>query len=130
MKIRGDFVTNSSSVSFVLTIKEEIIDINIGMHGKDSTFGKFYSWIKEKLKDEGKKVDINGEEMYSLKVKFRDDDWRYEIPETEDIVEFYDFLENKGIDNMDDEELFCYLHYAILNPSFIPNIGATRTKTY
>lgn len=129
MKIRSDFVTNSSSVSFVITAKEEILKLNIAMH-EGYALSKFYSRILDEFNKKGEKINVNGEELQSLKLTFLTNDWHFEIPETDDIISFYDFLENKDFESMSEEELYCYLYYAILNPSLIPDIGATKLKTY
>ena len=49
MKIRGDFVTNSSSVSYILTMKEDVFDVNIAQQ-RDNGLGNFLVLLKIKLK--------------------------------------------------------------------------------
>jgi hypothetical protein len=70
LKIRIDFVTNSSSASFVLTAREEVLDIKINNFTKMGKPGvvQLLTFIKDKLKKEGNQVRIGGED-YCFTVK-------------------------------------------------------------
>ena len=66
MKIRIDFVTNSSSASFVLTARDDVLEIKIDNFTKLGKPGvvQLLKFIKDELKKEGKQVRIGGEEYY------------------------------------------------------------------
>jgi len=54
LKIRCDFVTNSSSASFVITAKEDIVDDNIKHYQEKRKIGRvqLLTFLKEELKNE------------------------------------------------------------------------------
>jgi len=66
LKIRIDFVTNSSSASFVLTARDDVLEIKIDNFTKLGKPGvvQLLKFIKDQLKKEGKQVRIGGEEYY------------------------------------------------------------------
>lgn len=70
VKIRCDFVTNSSSASFVLTAKEEIMDANIKHFQETGKTGlvQLLTFLKEKMGEEGNKTKIADQE-YSFTLK-------------------------------------------------------------
>lgn len=72
MKIRGDFVTNSSSASFILTAKEDIIDLNIAHFEKKGKIGivQLLKFIKEEMNNSGSKTKIGDKEVYFTQKKF------------------------------------------------------------
>jgi hypothetical protein len=72
LKIRGDFVTNSSSTSFILTAKEDIIDANLEHFKKTDKIGlvQLLTFVKDELKKEGNKTQIKGEDYYFTIKKF------------------------------------------------------------
>lgn len=127
MKIRTDFVTNSSSVSFILTMKEEIIDNNIAWF-KNSSLGEFLEFVKNKIKEEGQKTELCGEEIYTLKLNFNTD---------EAILEGFEIdgwkpgaLEDIEISKLTDDQLKALLFWAILNPNYLFDIGLTKVETF
>ena len=132
MKIRGDFVTNSSSVSYILTMKEDVFDVNIAQQ-RDNGLGKFLSFVKNKIKNEGIKTNLNNEEVYSLKLTFNTDD-AYPLEgisvEDYDFDGFFNTLHDLDINTLTDKELTSFLYWTILYPNYISDIGATRVKTY
>lgn len=73
MKIRGDFVTNSSSTSFILTAKEDIFDVNIEHFNKSDKIGvvQLLSFLRDELKNEGNKTKIGNDEVYFTQKKFK-----------------------------------------------------------
>lgn len=72
MKIRGDFVTNSSSTSFILTAKEDIFDVNIEHFKKTGKIGvvQLLSFLKNEMKKEGKQAKVGENEFYFTQKKF------------------------------------------------------------
>lgn len=72
MKIRGDFVTNSSSTSFILTAKEDIFDVNIEHFKKTGKTGvvQLLSFLKNQMKNDGKQAKIGENEFYFTQKKF------------------------------------------------------------
>lgn len=72
MKIRGDFVTNSSSTSFILTAKEDIFDVNIEHFTKTGKKGvvQLLNFLKNEMKNEGKQAKIGDNEFYFTQKKF------------------------------------------------------------
>lgn len=72
MKIRGDFVTNSSSTSFILTAKEDIFDVNIEHFTKTGKIGvvQLLNFLKKEMKNEGKQAKIGDNEFYFTQKKF------------------------------------------------------------
>ena len=73
MKIRGDFVTNSSSTSFILTAKEDIFDVNIEHFNKSDKIGvvQLLSFLRDELRNEGNKTKIGNDEVYFTQKKFK-----------------------------------------------------------
>jgi len=73
LKIRGDFVTNSSSTSFILTAKEDIFDVNIEHFNKTEKIGvvQLLSFLREELRNEGNKTKIGNDEVYFTQKKFK-----------------------------------------------------------
>lgn len=66
MKIRCDFVTNSSSASFVITAKEDIVDDNIKHYQEKRKIGRvqLLTFLKEELKKDGYKTHMGKGEYY------------------------------------------------------------------
>ncbi|BBB89791.1 MAG TPA: hypothetical protein PKA28_12050 [Methylomusa anaerophila] len=70
MKIRADFVTNSSSVSFLLTLKKNMAEQMIEQAGPSGK-SRLIQFLLEKLEREGETITINNEPVHSLVVTTR-----------------------------------------------------------
>lgn len=129
MKIRGDFVTNSSFASYILTMSEEVFNEKNDWYYGEIGMGPFLKYVKDKIKNEGSKISIDGEEIYSLKLSFHTDD---AIPiegiEYETNVEEIDYvMYTYDVKDLNDKELTSFLYYIIVcRPNFLSDIGLTK----
>ncbi|MCE7698328.1 MAG: hypothetical protein K8E24_005645 [Methanobacterium paludis] len=67
MKIRGDFVTNSSSVSFILTMNESTVNEHI-KNFKGTGIPRYLGVIKDKIKKNSEKLKIGNNELYHMEI--------------------------------------------------------------
>ena len=75
MKIRSDFVTNSSSVSFIVTMNLSMLERFIDTFEKNFDTGKkrAIELLKTELVEKGTRVMLEGFEIYTKHFKFRTD---------------------------------------------------------
>jgi hypothetical protein len=127
MKIRGDFVTNSSSVSYILTMKKEMGDL-WAEHLTKAGYGQLIRFLRKEMLEKGKIVNVNGEELYSMSVRFRSDG---------DGIDYKDYSKKGTLFDADfskcsDEEMWGII-YGILIDGEIQQLycfGATMVDTF
>lgn len=131
MKIRTDFVTNSSSVSYLLTMSKKIVDIyqENFRNTIDVKTQRIVSLLHDDLVKNGTRVMYEGEQIYTKKITFATDgdcmwDDTFDKP-----IEEIDFSK------LTDDKLWAYIFGEyILNGKIsqlgVKGFGATQVETY
>ncbi|MCK9183021.1 MAG: hypothetical protein M0P13_09110 [Fibrobacteraceae bacterium] len=106
MKIRMAFVTNSSSVSYIVSWSPdmaEFIRLKSGHYEGDPKKNRIYSVLTEDLREHGKKEEIEGNTVYSKKYGF--------MKKTECLYDdsFGKPIEEVDFETLDEPQLWAYI---------------------
>lgn len=132
MKIRTDFVTNSSSVSFILTMDLDIVNCFLDIYKNEESMQgllRLAESLRNYIMENGNLNYLHEHKIYSCLMEFSDDDGSCITKEILD-----ENGENADPLKMSEEELFNYLRgefiYARKLSGFLNGFGATQVEQY
>lgn len=132
MKMRTDFVTNSSSVSYIVTMDLSMVDCFIKNFQESETMKgtiRLAEAMRDYLLENGTVNYLHNHEIYSCLIEFNDDDGSCV---TKEILEMNG--DNSDPLKMNETDLFAYIKGELLQNKKLSNLlngfGATQVEQY
>lgn len=132
MKMRTDFVTNSSSVSYIVTMDLSMVDCFIKNFQESETMKgtiRLAEAMRDYLLENGTVNYLHNHEIYSCLIEFNDDDGS---SVTKEILEMNG--DNSDPLKMNETDLFAYIKGELLQNKKLSNLlngfGATQVEQY